>query len=198
MTARSAKTDNHSLTLKLDLRRQLLAPFSAAHPLRVLDCCAGHGRLWAALRGEFPVASYLAFDLQRRPGALRCDSARWLHDVPLTATVVDIDTYGEPWRHYFALLSAPWPQPDMLIFLTLGRGLGNMGAVSAESLAAAGIPPKWSPLMPRASDVLRDLLNTACLSLCHAHGAQVVQSLRAKPHDAATLYFGLWLRKDLS
>jgi len=65
------KTNNTNLALKLDLRRTVLKA-SGLKKLRVLDLFAGGGEIWAALRQEFKVETYLPCDLDpETPGALR-------------------------------------------------------------------------------------------------------------------------------
>ena len=158
MKGRSPKTDNTSLSLKLELRRKLLAPFAEKHPLEVMDCCAGTRQIWGRLEKEFPIKRYVGFD-KKRVGAwqVRVDSVRWLRDVGLCGNVIDVDTYGEPWRHYAAILESAWPFQEILVFLTVGMGLGTLGRVSKFALQAAGLKPDWGDMMPPASAELRKI-----------------------------------------
>jgi len=189
------QTDNTSLPLKLALRRKLLAPFAESHELRVMDCCAGGRRIWTALRKEFPVKSYIAFDKKRLPGTLRVDSARWIRQVGLLGNVIDVDTYGEPWPQYFAALEAAWPGPQILVFLTLGMGLGTLGKISKAVLKAAGLKPHWHNRLPPASLQLRDIFLSYCLTRGCDNGTIITEAWEASPAGSETRYFGLRLRR---
>lgn len=98
------KTDNTNLPAKLDLRRRFLRKYHAEDPANVLDCCQGDGVIWKTLRREFTIAGYWGVDTKRKPGRLRLDSSRILAQAGWLQNVVDIDTYGSPWRHWLAML----------------------------------------------------------------------------------------------
>lgn len=189
------KHDNTSLPLKLALRRRLLHPFAEQWPLLVMDCCAGSGLIWKRLRREFAVELYLPFDVKRVKGAVRVDSARWLRDVGVCGSVVDVDAYGEPWRQYRAVLAGEWPQSDLLVFLTVGQGVGSLGKISRAALQALGMKAEWHQSIPPASQEIRDLIVDACLT--HGAGEEIefVQAVHASPIGSKTRYFGLWLRR---
>ncbi len=109
-----------------------------------MDCCAGEGRLWRALRAEFSVAAYLPLDLKPARGRLACDSRRMLATPGWTADVVDIDTYGHPWGHWVALLATC--DHDVTVFLTVGRMAYGSGAnLPRDLLRALGIPFRLPP-----------------------------------------------------
>jgi hypothetical protein len=55
------------------------------------------------LRREFRV-DYWGVDIKRAPGRLKIDSTHILSQDGWDFGVIDIDTYGSPWSHYFALL----------------------------------------------------------------------------------------------
>lgn len=122
MTTR--KTDNKYLETKLHLRRFALDRWNADEPLRVLDCCQGEGVIWRTLRKEYPVNEYVGIDVKDKPGRLKMDSTRLLASGGWGFNVIDVDTYGMPWKHWNALL--PHVRCPVLVFLTCGRfGVGS-------------------------------------------------------------------------
>ena len=69
-----------------------------------MDCCAGDRVIWGTIMSEYHNIEYVGFDLKKgKRKAFRIDSARILEN-PSCYDIVDIDTYGEPWQHYFNLL----------------------------------------------------------------------------------------------
>lgn len=135
------KIDNHDPRAKLELRRHFLRKYHADDPPHVLDCCQGGGVLWKQLRQEFPVASYWGVDLKPKKGRLKLDSVRILQQPGWPQNVVDVDTYGAPWKHWSALL--PNISRPTTVFLTIG--LWQMGTDStildAIGLGGMHIPP---------------------------------------------------------
>jgi hypothetical protein len=132
------QTDNSNLFAKLTLRRRVIATELPGVPLRVIDCCQGSGLLWSRLREEFPIETYWGIDRKAKPGRMTIDSVRVLSG-PLTANVIDIDTYGSPWDHWVALL--PNVTARMVVFLTIGYfgGLGRLGKTALQPLGLASI-----------------------------------------------------------
>src|SRR6266576_3131176 len=138
----SLKTDNTSPAAKLELRRYFLRAYHATEPIHVLDCCQATGFLWRTLRKEFPLASYWGLDLKPKKGRLKLDSVRVLAQPGWPQNVVDVDTYGSPWKHWTALL--PHVTKPLTVFLTIGHAhrLG-IDSVTLETLGlgALKIPP---------------------------------------------------------
>ncbi len=97
------KTDNHNLPAKVGLRKYFLDRYHSQAPFSVFDACQGTGRIWQELRRSYDFA-YWGVDTQKRAGRLQVDSVRVLALGGLGADVVDIDTYGSPWKHWLALL----------------------------------------------------------------------------------------------
>ena len=139
--------DNSRVAEKLALRRWALRQFHPTPP-RVLDLCAGQQVIWGMLRQEFTIASYAAFDRHTSTGrhfhvndSVRVARSAWIADV------VDIDTYGEPWPHWLAVLErglAP-----LTVFLTVGYSPTKISTVSkcvhrALGLGAIHVPPAMS------------------------------------------------------
>ena len=142
-----AKTDNKFFAPKLLVRRHFLAKY---HPpgtaMRVLDCCQGDGQLWGFLRREFAVAEYLGLDVKPKKGRVKLASERYLALSGWPQTVIDVDTYGSPWKHWHAML--PNIVRPVTVFLTLGLvtpgGGSNLGAVTGSVMNfdnLASLPP---------------------------------------------------------
>lgn len=111
------QTDNKFFGTKIRLRRFYLQKYHQRGPFSVFDTCCGDGHIWRELRKDFPRIEYFGADHVKT--ALKVDSARLCQD-PAYAQfdVIDIDTYGSPWSHYFNLL--PNIKKPTTIFLTIG------------------------------------------------------------------------------
>lgn len=132
----AGKTDNHNPKVKLDLRRRFLHKYNA-EPLRVFDCCQGSAVMWTTLRKEFSVENYWGVDLKPKKGRLKIDSVRILSQ-GISENVIDVDTYGEPWKHWLALL--PHVNQPTTVFLTIATiKIGGGGNISNESKKLLGI-----------------------------------------------------------
>jgi hypothetical protein len=122
------KTDNHNPEAKLKLRRHFLKKYHADGTATVFDCCQGGGVMWDAIRRTHPVASYWGVDVKPKKGRLKIDSIRVLQQ-GVSQDVIDIDTYGSPWKHWLAML--PKVTKPVTVFLTIGNQ--NMTAMSPNS-----------------------------------------------------------------
>ena len=169
------KTDNHSPHAKLDLRRYFLRRYHTDPP-HVLDCCQGGGIMWGTLRKEFPVASYWGLDLKPKKGRLKLDSVRVLQQPGWPQDVVDIDTYGSPWKHWMAML--PNVRRPTTVFLTIGNQ--NQTATSPNSHGAdvlfhfpPSTPPTLAGVVARRFDVTRGLTRSC------EHGLILVEAVEA-------------------
>ena len=131
------KVDNANLPAKLELRRYFLNKYHSKGAIKVFDCCQGSGVIWNSLKEEYPISNYWGVDLKPKKGRLKIDSVRILQQPGLDANVIDIDTYGSPWKHWTAIL--PRISSPKTIFLTIGQwqmgtdsemcvnlGLGNL------------------------------------------------------------------------
>jgi hypothetical protein len=155
------KTDNSNLHAKLELRRYFLRKYHSNYPPRVLDCCQGEGIIWKHLRQEFQIAGYWGVDIKEKRGRLKIDSKRILQQAGWPQNVVDIDTYGSPWKHWMAML--PNVKKSTTVFLTIGQW--QMGTDSfilkALGLNKITVPPgiacklhglALTPLLTKAYD----------------------------------------------
>lgn len=164
------KTDNTSTVAKLELRRYFLRKYHADRPPAVLDCCQGAGRLWQTLQLEFDLASYWGVDIKPRRGRLALDSVRLLGQAGLEQDVIDVDTYGSPWRHWRALL--PNIRRPVTVFLTLGRI--NTTPSSNAALAALGLADLSVP--PALTMRLHLLADRYSLAEAHRHRLRFVEA----------------------
>jgi hypothetical protein len=140
--AASKKTDNHDPRAKLLLRRYFLDKYHADGIADVLDCCQAGGLLWTEIRRTHTVARYWGVDLKPKKGRLKIDSVRILQQPGWPQNVIDIDTYGEPWKHWFAML--PNVDKPTTVFLTIATikmgGGGNISNVLRDALGINGLP----------------------------------------------------------
>jgi len=147
------KTDNRRLDLKVQLRRHTLDQAQLG-AIRVLELCAGEGAVWRTMRRHVKVADYVPVDIAPRlPGTLKGDvmDERFLSAFDLSRfTVIDIDTYGEPWkpwRHVFERLTR-----KTVVFLTHGTVSSPAGArISEFACEILGIPKSWE--IPRKQEL---------------------------------------------
>lgn len=131
------KTDNHNPKVKLDLRRYFLNKYHADNPPRVFDCCQGGGVMWGTLQKEFSIANYWGVDLKPKKGRLKIDSVRILEQ-GISENVIDVDTYGEPWKHWLAML--PYIKKPMTVFLTIATiKIGGGGNITNEAKKELGL-----------------------------------------------------------
>lgn len=152
------KTDNHSLEDKVTLRRGLIRK-AALEPCSVLDLFAGEGNIWNEMRREsrlpnapppIEVTRYTPVDsAQRQAGQIKAKITPRIiaaldTDGGLSRyNVIDVDTYGDPWEIYLAIL--PRIRRPTAIFLTRGKvtyGAGRM-PITKLSKKCAGIPDDW-------------------------------------------------------
>lgn len=181
------QVDNANPKAKLDLRRYFLRRYHAESPPHVIDCCQGDGLLWRTLRGEFKTASYWGMDLKVRRGRMKIDSARVLEQPGWRADVIDVDTYGSPWRHWHNLIrTAPGP---VTVFLT--DGSWHMG-VDKTMLAALGLGKLAVP--PGIAIRLREPGMLASLGAAVSIGLEIVEAIEAES-GRNVRYFGVRLTK---
>ena len=189
-----SKKDNHNLAAKLDLRRHFLRRHHGASPPRVMDCCQATGKIWKALRQEFPVETYVGYDLKKRKGRLMIDSSRVLAQPGWPENVIDVDTYGSPWAHWFALL--PHVSQPTTVFLTLAHiRMGGGGVAPAEAIQRLGISfPRLTPPRALASRIYESS-TLALLGAAHEHGLEIVEAGEVDNHGGSARYIGIHLKK---
>jgi hypothetical protein len=181
------KTDNKDPAAKLELRRHFLRTYHEDKPPRVFDCCQATGFLWQTLRSEFPVANYWGVDVKEKKGRLKIDSVRVLEQPGLNADVVDVDTYGSPWKHWAALL--PNIKQPTTVFLTIGQV--SMGT---DCLIPAALGLGDLPVPPGIALKLHDMALAHLLGAADRHGLKIVECKEAIGGPANARYIGVHLR----
>lgn len=189
----SKQTDNHNPAAKLALRRHFLRRYHADGRAQVLDCCQAAGRLWNTLRREFACASYWGVDLKPKKGRLKVDSVRILDQPGWPQDVVDIDTYGSPWKHWTALLRHA---PDAVtVFLTIGMVKAGGGNYDRAILPALGVDFQRLEL-PRALGVkLGELGVERCIAKARDHGFEIIECQEAPNTSPTARYIGVRLER---
>lgn len=190
----ATKTDNSDPEAKLQLRRYFLRKYHAESPPRVLDCCQGQAVLWRALGKEFPLASYWGIDLKRQKGRLCLDSVLVLRQRGWSENVLDVDTYGSPWKHWLALL--PNVRQPTTVFLTVGvvraGGGGGLDRVAAKALGLGTLP------VPQGiSCKLHEVASTYLLTMSYDYGISLVEAVEAVSAGNAR-YVGVRLEPALA
>jgi hypothetical protein len=133
----TAKYDNASFLLKLHLRRDFLKKHHAL-PCMVFDACCGKEQLWSRLRQEFP-CTYWGVDVKPGKGRIHLDSTRILAQPGWDFDVIDVDTFGAPWKHYKQICLNMPAGKTLTVFLTYGFVQSMGGAISKEAKAALGL-----------------------------------------------------------
>jgi len=184
------RTDNANLVSKLALRRYFLRKYHDEKPPHVMDCCQGTGVIWSRLRLEFELVSYWGIDEKPRKGRLKIDSARILSQPGWPQDVIDIDTYGSPWKHWRSLL--PNLSRPTTVFLTIGVG-GNgirrkIGSDSLEALQLGTLTTK----IPHGIEVR---LGVFAVSYCLAMGCDyaTMMEVAESPPGRNARYIGVRL-----
>jgi len=131
------KTDNHNPDVKLKLRKYFLEKYHADGSAKVFDCCQGGGVMWMTIQQTHAVESYWGVDVKPKKGRVKIDSVRVLQQAGLKQDVIDIDTYGSPWKHWFAMM--PNIVRPTTVFLTIGSCKVGGSALSTEARAVLGI-----------------------------------------------------------
>ena len=176
MTDKTSKTDNQDPRAKLALRRYFLAKYHADGPRHVLDCCQGGGVLWKRLLAEYPADSYWGLDLKQKKGRLKIDSSRILAQSGWPQNIVDIDTYGSPWKHYRAML--PNISQPTTVFVTVGQKVtGIVGKLSKEAIGAIGLKELYTQLPPAFHVKLAVLCCSTILFSTAKYGIMVVEAM---------------------
>lgn len=183
------KTDNHNAKAKLDLRRYFLSKYHADGDAQVLDCCQGSAVLWSALQKEFRIANYWGVDVKPKKGRLKIDSVRILQQPGWRQNVVDIDTYGSPWKHWLAML--PNVVRPTTCFLTLAMiRAGGGGTLSAADRAILGLDKLEVP--PGIQGKLAPLVARLALGKAMSNGILLQECVEAVAHGNAR-YIGVRL-----
>src|SRR5688500_1633113 len=104
----------------------------------------------------------------------------------MTEDVIDVDTYGSPWRHWAALL--PNVSRPTTVFLTIGATMFR-GSVDAFALEAMGLRFKRLHLPESMCGKLSDLSLPYCLHLARRFGVEISDAIEAVS-DGNARYIG--------
>lgn len=180
------KTDNKDPRAKLELRRHFLRRYHADGDLHVFDCCQATGLLWRTLRSEFPVKKYWGVDLKEKPGRLKIDSVRILEQPGLEANVIDVDTYGSPWKHWAAILQHQ--RPPLTIFLTIGQVSMGTDKLILQTLGLGRLK-----IPPGIAVKLHERGLQSLLGLAGDRGSRILECQEATGSPSKARYLGLRL-----
>lgn len=185
MMADWEKTDNHSPGKKLKLRRYFLDKYHATPP-RVFDGFQGSGVLWSEIRKTHAVASYWGVDIKPKKGRIKIDSLRVLDQDGWSFDVVDLDAYGSPWKHWWAVQR--WMRAPVTVFLTVGSV--GFGSQDHTALAACGLSGLDIPVGLQKG--LADHITDTCLQTVSIR-ATAVEIMEAPNSGGNARYFGVRL-----
>ncbi len=184
------KTDNHNFAAKLALRRRFIERYHGGEFFSVFDACRGSGRLWKTLGRSYGF-EYWGVDTKKERGQITADSVRLLEIPGLSANVIDVDTYGSPWKHWLALL--PNVSKPTTVFLTDGLVKIMGGGVGHEVVRGLGlIFPTLKPSNALVAKFSR-LNFKYMISLASKHGLQVREIVEALNPGGNARYFGVRL-----
>lgn len=127
--------DSSNLSAKLALRRYYLQKYHADGPVRVFDACQGDGVIWSALAEEFKVDVF-GCDIKRKKGRLKGNSVAVIGAEGFKADIIDIDTYGSPFQHLFALMRTLTDATT--VFATFGINSAYVTRIPDEMAMASG------------------------------------------------------------
>ena len=186
----SVKTDNSHIEAKLALRRHFLNKYHAGKPISVFDACQGGGAVWSLLRKEYKCRQYWGVDVKKKKGRLQIDSSRILAQPGWDFDVIDVDVYGMPWKHYFALL--PNLRGPATVFLTVGlvrMSGGGMIGRAAERRIGLSFKRRVPPSLVGA---MAEFAANFCLAACWNCGVKCTRAAEAET-DGRARYIGLRL-----
>lgn len=167
---------------------------------RVLDCCQGDGVMWRALRSEFKIANYWGVDIKPKPGRVKIDSVRLLSQSGWRENVIDIDTYGSPWKHWLALL--PNVVRPLTVFLTLGAVVdhspfGVRSNFGKEPIEAIGLVFKTLKVPSLLQIKVSHLFPSYCIAKALDYRLRLVETQEAVTRSFSNAsYFGVRLEPE--
>ena len=186
------KTDNDNLKSKLDLRRYFLEKYHREGVLSVCDCCMGSGVLWSKLKREFKVKDYIGMDVKPKKGRLKIDSARYLQAGGYGHDVIDVDTYGSPWKHYVEILKHI--NSDVTLFLTIGATKIGGGCILSNIVKKRIGLDKIKNLPMVFMAKLEKIQVESMIPICLDYSFEIVECLESERGKNAR-YVGIRLRK---
>jgi hypothetical protein len=182
------KTDNGDLSAKINLRKYFLDKYHQGK-FSVFECCQGEQKIWGKLKKLY-LCDVWGVDLKPKKGRLKLDSERYLAKSGWQEDVIDIDTYGSPWDHFFAML--PNVSKPVTCFLTIGNT--GLTKLSPNSHGAKHIkfpsntPPSLVGKVMSENDV------SLLLPRCYDYAIIVAEALRCRSSSSNAVYIGLRLQ----
>jgi hypothetical protein len=187
----TAKTDNHSLSVKFALRAGFLDSYHEGKTV-VFDACMGNGELWRRLRVGRRLR-YWGVDVKPKRGFVQVDSERVLAMPGWKFDVIDVDTYGMPWGHWLGILRNG--AGALTVFLTVGNVVMGGSGLCRELREVVGfgdlkIPPAICGRLN--SDFTLEMIGYAKLA-----GWSIEELKEAVPDKPGTArYFGVRMRRE--
>lgn len=179
--------DNQFFQIKLNLRLEYIRRYGG---VTAFDCCQGSMRLWSEILKEYPNIKYFGVDKKPKPGRHKVDSSRILEIENLSWDIVDIDTYGDPWKHYINLCKNT--SCDVTVFLTNGKGAGKLSNVSNTVCDLLHIPEN-TPQTLRLAAVDNNI--DRVIHSCIRYGIIATDIIEVKPSDTVC-YYAMRLKKQ--
>lgn len=131
------QTDNAHFDLKVHVRKLAVAAcLPPGEEPRVLDCFAGENRLWSAI----PHAYYYGIDAAGKGRArnVKAKNEKVIPSLDLSLfNVIDLDSYGVPFRQLDLILKNKTLPPSVLVIYT--AIYGAIASVCKEAVNAVGI-----------------------------------------------------------
>lgn len=187
VSAMKTKTDNGDFNAKLALRKYFLDKYEHKN---VFDACQGSGKIWSILRKTYAIDQYFGVDVKPKKGRLKVDSFRILNQPGWSFDVIDIDTYGSPWKHFKAVIDFK-PSHPITLFLTDGLvKMGGGGTVDSLVYQWTGLD-KMTKIQPSiVSKIYRNLL-PYCLDYVRQKGFKIFEAQQAITKNKTAQYYGL-------
>jgi len=191
------KTDNADLAAKVEQRVRYLERYHPEGPIEILETCQGSGLIWGRVKVELPHRQLrvTGIDVKPKAGRLRLKSERFLAMPGWSFDVIDVDTYGSPWTHWFhALENAPTDRP-LTVFLTYGDVMAaGAGGFNPRHLTMLGLDLGEHRLPPGLGSRVYQRCTNMLIGLAHRYGwkPENVESIRPTPR---VTYYALHLRR---
>jgi len=177
--------DNAGIHAKLELRREYLKNRTPG-PLDVFDCCQGSKLIWGTLQKEFALRTYFGVDVKKQKGRIKVDSARVLAQRGWDWNVIDVDTYGSPWKHFVSILENA--RHPVTVFLTIGKP--NWAAMAGGNHTFFNFPDHTPASLRGAIPFRLDVV----FALDFAQRYGTIESASEAEHSGAARYLAVRFR----
>lgn len=171
----------------MDLREYMLGRLKPG--FAVLDCCQGDMVIWRRLRQRFE-CRYTGLDVKPAPHRLVIDSVRIVETSAAWYDVIDVDTYGSPWKHY-AHICAKNPKKPQVVFLAVG--IVKVMGVNFDHLASESLGIKWWMPSVLGTWICHEQEQAIIHAMANQHGRKIKELYAAEPGKHAR-YYGVVLK----